>query len=130
MVILKITEIQIMDTTIQIRTDSLVKRQADSIFRQLGMTMSEGLNILLRQVIQHRGFPFPIALGPTGTKLDESYHDIPSYKSSAEALKMAEKMAGDPVHQKAFMALKGSGHHPDGLSGLEEQEGVRSEWPD
>ena len=55
------------NTTIQIRTDSEVKAAADSIFNKLGITMSDGINIFLRQVNLHGGFPFDIKL--TGTAL-------------------------------------------------------------
>jgi DNA-damage-inducible protein J len=50
------------DTTIQIRTDSEVKQAADTIFNQLGITMSDGINTFLRQVIIHRGLPYKVML--------------------------------------------------------------------
>jgi DNA-damage-inducible protein J len=51
-----------MNTTIQIRTDTEVKEAADSIFNRLGITMSDGINIFLRQVRLYQGFPFPVTL--------------------------------------------------------------------
>jgi addiction module RelB/DinJ family antitoxin len=50
------------NTTIQIRTDAEVKAAADSIFARLGITMSDGINIFLRQVQIHQGFPFEVRL--------------------------------------------------------------------
>jgi DNA-damage-inducible protein J len=50
------------NTTIQIRTDIEVKAAADSIFARLGITMSDGINIFLRQVQIHQGFPFEVRL--------------------------------------------------------------------
>jgi len=50
------------NTTIQIRTDVGVKSQADSVFKSLGITMSDGINIFLRQVNLHGGFPFEVKL--------------------------------------------------------------------
>jgi len=50
------------NTTIQIRTDAEVKAAADSIFNKLGITMSDGINIFLRQVNLHGGFPFEVKL--------------------------------------------------------------------
>ena len=47
-------------TTIQIRTDTEVKETVDSIFKQLGITMSDGINIFLRQVQMKQGFPFEV----------------------------------------------------------------------
>ena len=55
------------NTTIQIRTDMEVKTTADSIFNKLGITMSDGINIFLRQVNLHGGFPFEVKLAGIGT---------------------------------------------------------------
>ncbi|MDR2759380.1 MAG: type II toxin-antitoxin system RelB/DinJ family antitoxin [Spirochaetaceae bacterium] len=52
------------NATIQIRTDAEVKEAADSIFNRLGITMSDGINIFLRQVQIHQGFPFAVRLNP------------------------------------------------------------------
>jgi addiction module RelB/DinJ family antitoxin len=49
-------------TTIQIRSDAEVKAAADSVFKKLGITMSDGINIFLRQVNLHGGFPFEVKL--------------------------------------------------------------------
>ena len=49
-------------TTIQIRTDPEVKETVDSIFKQLGITMSDGINIFLRQVQLNKGFPFEVTM--------------------------------------------------------------------
>ena len=50
------------NTTIQVRTDAEVKTAADSIFNKLGITMSDGINIFLRQVNLHGGLPFDVKL--------------------------------------------------------------------
>ena len=50
------------NTTIQIRTDMDIKSGADIIFNNLGITMSDGINIFLRQVNLHGGFPFDVKL--------------------------------------------------------------------
>jgi addiction module RelB/DinJ family antitoxin len=51
-------ENMMMNATIQIRTDADIKIQADAIFKQLGITLSDGLNMFLRQVVMRRGMPF------------------------------------------------------------------------
>jgi addiction module RelB/DinJ family antitoxin len=45
-------------TTIQIRTSPEVKAQSDFIFKQMGITLSDGINMFLRQVITEGGMPF------------------------------------------------------------------------
>lgn len=44
--------------TIQFRTDESTKARSAEIFHQLGITMSDALNMFLRQSIVHGGLPF------------------------------------------------------------------------
>ena len=46
--------------TIQFRTDELTKAQSVEIFQQLGITMSDAINMFLRQSIMHGGLPFEL----------------------------------------------------------------------
>ncbi|MDR3210818.1 MAG: type II toxin-antitoxin system RelB/DinJ family antitoxin [Planctomycetota bacterium] len=48
--------------TIQFRTDATTKAQAVEIFHQLGITMSDAINMFLRQSILHGGLPFELKL--------------------------------------------------------------------
>lgn len=48
--------------TIAFRVKPEIKRRADSLFERLGMTTSTGMNILLMQTLEHRGFPYGIKL--------------------------------------------------------------------
>jgi DNA-damage-inducible protein J len=69
---LRLLRFSMNNATIQIRTDPEVKERADSIFNQLGITLSDGINIFLRQVNLHNGFPFEVRLNrqeqPSGQK--------------------------------------------------------------
>jgi addiction module RelB/DinJ family antitoxin len=44
--------------TIQIYTDADIKAKADSVFKRLGITLSDGLNMYLRQVATEQAIPF------------------------------------------------------------------------
>ena len=46
--------------TIAFRVKPEIKHRADALFTRLGMSTSTGMNILLMQTLEHRGFPFPI----------------------------------------------------------------------
>lgn len=50
--------------TIAFRVKPEIKHRADALFARLGMTTSTGMNILLMQTLEHRGFAAPIMLGP------------------------------------------------------------------
>jgi DNA-damage-inducible protein J len=47
-------------TTIQFRTDASLKQKASAVFNQLGMTLSEGMNIYLAQVVLRQAVPFAL----------------------------------------------------------------------
>ncbi|MBQ7227054.1 MAG: type II toxin-antitoxin system RelB/DinJ family antitoxin [Clostridia bacterium] len=47
-------------TTINIRLDENVKKQATALFADLGLDMSTAINIFLRQAIMHDGLPFAV----------------------------------------------------------------------
>ena len=56
-------------TNLNIRTDIEVKRAAESIFEELGLTMTTAINIFLRQTIRENGIPFEMKLTPNHTTL-------------------------------------------------------------
>ena len=47
-------------TTINIRVDENVKKQANELFEELGLDMSTAMNLFLRQAINYGGIPFEI----------------------------------------------------------------------
>ena len=47
-------------TTVQFRTDPAVKQQSADLFQTLGITMSDAINMFLRQAILHGGLPFDV----------------------------------------------------------------------
>jgi len=55
--------------TIQVRTDDQTKNDSTAIFDKLGITMSEAVNIFLRQSIMRGGIPFALTV-PESYKTD------------------------------------------------------------
>lgn len=48
--------------TIQFRTDEATKANAGAIFQQLGITMSDAINMFLHQSIMQGGIPFELKI--------------------------------------------------------------------
>jgi DNA-damage-inducible protein J len=46
--------------SLNIKVDDEVKRQADAVFAQIGLTTSAGINVYLRKVAATRGIPFEL----------------------------------------------------------------------
>ncbi|MFP3089360.1 type II toxin-antitoxin system RelB/DinJ family antitoxin [Treponema sp. TIM-1] len=60
--------------TIQFRTDDQTKAASTALFSQLGITMSEAINLFLRQSIMRGGIPFALTVPrekPTGNEITE-----------------------------------------------------------
>ena len=50
-----------MSSTITVRVDENIKKEANNIFREVGMDMSTAINVYLRQVIRSNGIPFAVS---------------------------------------------------------------------
>ncbi|MCL2176373.1 MAG: type II toxin-antitoxin system RelB/DinJ family antitoxin [Firmicutes bacterium] len=49
---------------LHIRLSPDLKKEADSVLKQLGLSTGEAVNVFLRQVTIHKGLPFPVTLEP------------------------------------------------------------------
>ena len=50
-----------MSSTITVRVEEKVKKEASNIFKEVGMDMSTAINIYLKQVIRSNGIPFQLS---------------------------------------------------------------------
>ena len=56
-------------TNLNIRTNQVIKDQAEEIFNELGLNMTTAVNMFLRTVIREHGIPFELKLeAPNDTK--------------------------------------------------------------
>ena len=67
------------NTSMNIRMDSDVKKQAERLFAEIGINMTTAINIFLRQSIRQQGIPFELKL------------DVPNAET-VSALEEAEKI--------------------------------------
>jgi len=74
--------------TVQFRTDEMTKTQATAIFQYLGITMSDAINMFLRQSILHGGLPFELKI--------PKYNDV-----TIAALVDMEQSKGKGIHGKS-----------------------------
>jgi len=66
--------------TIQFRTDEVTKTQSVEIFQKLGITMSDALNMFLRQSILHGGFPFELRIPMYNKETNDALADMEQSK--------------------------------------------------
>lgn len=55
-------------TTLNLRIDSQLKKQAESVFENLGISMSSGIVLYLKSVVREQGIPFDVKLDKKSTK--------------------------------------------------------------
>jgi len=76
-------------TNLNIRIDADLKKQAEDIFNELGLTMSTALTVFLRQTVRSNGIPFDMKL------------DTPNAETLA-AIEEVEQMKKDPSIGKGY----------------------------
>ena len=76
----------------QIRIDSTIKEQANSLFSNLGLDMSSAVNIFLRQCILRGGLSFAVELPQLN-------------QTTLEAMAEAQRIARDP-DIKGYTSMK------------------------
>ncbi|MBF0291614.1 MAG: type II toxin-antitoxin system RelB/DinJ family antitoxin [Nitrospinae bacterium] len=61
------------DTMIRSRIDPKTKREANRLFKSLGLNMSDAIRLFLYQAIAQRGLPFDVKVpnAQTGAAIDE-----------------------------------------------------------
>ena len=77
-------------TTISVQIDAEDKKQATEILQNLGVTMSELINMTIKQVILKGGIPFDITLPKEKDNLSK-YFSKKELKAAAKELKDMEK---------------------------------------
>ena len=79
--------IPVKETT-SIKLDVEVKTKAKEIFKELGITMGEAVNIFLNQVALHKGLPFEVKIPNDETKkaIDDARKGINMESTSIEEM--------------------------------------------
>ena len=61
-------------TNITIRIDENVKKDAETLFDELGLSISGAINIFFRQAIREQAIPFPIRAKTSEEKYNEYFN--------------------------------------------------------
>ena len=79
----------VKSTNLNIRVDSNLKKEAENLFKKLGLNMSSAINVFLAQSVREQAIPFEI------------HEDRPN-KKLLKALKEVEKMKKNPEKYKGY----------------------------
>ena len=81
---------------VNIRIDDTLKRKAEEIFTELGLTLSAAINVFFRQVVRYDGIPFELRISDpfyypeNQARLQKSINDYETGKSKPIIKTMAE----------------------------------------
>ena len=76
-------------TNVTIGIDEAVKKEAETLFDKLGMSMSGAINIFFRQAIREQAIPFPIRAKTAEEKYNE-YFNPHNMKILMESIEQAK----------------------------------------
>ena len=84
------------NTSMNIRMDSEVKRQAEALFSEIGMNMTTAINIFLKQAIRENGIPFELKISePNACTVDAIKEGEKIIESGNARFNSADEMFAD-----------------------------------
>lgn len=86
-----------MNSTIQIRVDKKMKKEADKTFKEMGLDLSSGIKLYLHQIIRSRSMPFTIrtANGFTPAQEDKIIKEMDYAMKHGKSYKTIEELHDD-----------------------------------
>ncbi len=78
--------------TLHIRIEPNVKTRAESTLSDLGISITEAVNIFLRQVILNDGIPFAIMKPRYNSETEEAIEDVKNGKNISKTFDSVEEM--------------------------------------
>lgn len=67
--------INMANTSMNIRMDSEVKKQAEALFGEIGLNMTTAINIFLKQSIRENGIPFELKISQPNLQTIEAIEE-------------------------------------------------------
>lgn len=92
------------DSTVSVRIDRELKEQAESIFKELGISVSTAFTLFYKQVVLNNGIPFDVTLQKRPKALDE-YTQEELDEMLEESFQQVERGEVTPA-QEFLMKLK------------------------
>ncbi len=79
-----------MKTQLQLRVDENIKKSAMDIYQDLGLTLSDAVNVFLKKSISVGGFPFDVRKSQFELSMDEASKEYEAFLSAPDKYKQYE----------------------------------------
>lgn len=88
-------------TSMNLRIDKNLKKEAESLFNSLGINMTTAINIFLRQSVRNQGIPFPITA-------QNDYKTIPAFKDISINYSKHDEYVADSLKEADMKVAEGT----------------------
>ena len=82
-------------TNLNIRVDENLKREAEAIFSELGLSMSAALNIFLRHSVRYGGIPFELRIERLNAETLAAIDDVNNARNMSKPFESLSEMLED-----------------------------------
>ena len=82
-------------TTLNVRIEEDLKKQADALFAELGLNMSSALNIFIREAVRYGGIPFELRLENPNSKTRAAIIDVKKKRNLSDAYDSVDALMDD-----------------------------------
>lgn len=106
-------------TSINLRLDKELKKEAEELFAQLGLNMSSAINMFLKQSVREQAIPFQVKA--------YSVDEIPAYRGGADKYARYADYIADSLRQSELRVAEGKMEYFTGEEILEGLERVLNE---
>ncbi len=80
-------------TNINVRIDELLKKDAEALFNDLGLSMSSAITMFLKSAVSHDGIPFEVKRTKPNTETRRALAEYETMKSHPEKYKRYSNFA-------------------------------------
>ena len=88
-------------TSMNLRIDKTLKKDAETLFETLGINMTTAINIFLKQSVRDQGIPFQITV-------NKSYRDVPAYRDRAAKYSGYEEYVAASLKESDMKVAEGT----------------------
>lgn len=80
-------------TTVQIRMDADLKKEAEEMFHRMGLTMTGAMNLFVKTAVNRRQIPFAIA--DTRSELENDLADVRAHRNLSRTFSTPDELFED-----------------------------------
>ena len=87
-------------TSISLRIDEDIKKEAETLFAKLGLTLSAATNVFFRQAVRTQGIPFPLTAMEPGPQRQarEKFGEAFRYAQEQSVLKGTDNISLEEIN--------------------------------